>query len=180
MEVNKILNADILDIIFEGKNKEYGAYELRKTYNKRIIKAILGTAIIIALLFIGWFVSNISGGPKKAAMVVEDVHLTHVGRRQRSRQAAKHVDHPVEPPRHEQGSMGVHVEHPDRDRQVRHRQRGDQRHRQIPVRGGGHQQAEGQYPRPARDVHEREDIRRVLELAHPPTEWRFCGHRSCR
>ena len=37
MDVNKILNADILDIIFEGRNKEYGAYELRKTYNKRLI-----------------------------------------------------------------------------------------------------------------------------------------------
>ena len=33
MEANKILKADILDIIFEGKNKSYGAYELRKTYN---------------------------------------------------------------------------------------------------------------------------------------------------
>ncbi len=37
MEVNKILNADILDIIFEGRNKEYGAYDLRKTYNKRLV-----------------------------------------------------------------------------------------------------------------------------------------------
>ena len=36
MEINKILTADILDIIFDGRNKEYGAYELRKTYNKRI------------------------------------------------------------------------------------------------------------------------------------------------
>src|ERR1700761_4774707 len=78
MEVNKILNADILDIIFEGKNKEYGAYELRKTYNKRIVTAIAGTLIIILLLFIGWFVSNLSGGPKKAAMVVEDVQLEDV------------------------------------------------------------------------------------------------------
>ena len=47
MDVNKILNADILDIIFEGKNKEYGAYDLRKTYNKRLLRAIIGTSIII-------------------------------------------------------------------------------------------------------------------------------------
>ena len=32
----------------------------------------------------------------------------------------------------------------------------------------------------AHDVHERKDIRRVLELQHPPTEWRFCGRRLCR
>ena len=51
MEINKILSADILDIIFEGKNKEYGAYELRKTYNKRLVKAIVATTAIILLLY---------------------------------------------------------------------------------------------------------------------------------
>ncbi len=42
MEVNKIINADFLDILFDGRNKEYGAYELRKTYNRRITIAIAG------------------------------------------------------------------------------------------------------------------------------------------
>ena len=36
MEANKILSADVLDLIFEDRNKDYGAYELRKTYNRRI------------------------------------------------------------------------------------------------------------------------------------------------
>jgi protein TonB len=75
MDSNKILNADILDIIFEGKNKEYGAYELRKTYNKRMVKAILGTGIIIVLLFVGYIVSNLNGGGTKKAAVVDDVQL---------------------------------------------------------------------------------------------------------
>jgi protein TonB len=78
MDVNKILNADILDIIFEGRNKEYGAYDLRKTYNKRIVRAIAGTLIIIVLLFAGYLISNLNGGPKKQAMVVEDVQLEDV------------------------------------------------------------------------------------------------------
>ena len=78
MEINKILNADILDIIFEGRNKEYGAYDLRKTYNKRLITAIIGTAAVILLLFIGYFVSNLNGGDKKASMVVQDVQLEDV------------------------------------------------------------------------------------------------------
>ena len=43
MEKNKILNAYILDIIFDGKNKLYGAYELSKTYTKRCAKSILFT-----------------------------------------------------------------------------------------------------------------------------------------
>jgi len=78
MEVNKILNADILDIIFEGRNKEYGAYDLRKTYNKRLVRAIGGTVILIVLLFLGYIISNLNGGPKKQAMVVEDVQLEDV------------------------------------------------------------------------------------------------------
>ena len=78
MDVNKILNADILDIIFEGRNKEYGAYDLRKTYNKRLLRAIGGTVILIVLLFLGYIISNLNGGPKKQAMVVEDVQLEDV------------------------------------------------------------------------------------------------------
>jgi len=93
MEVNKILNADILDIIFEGKNKEYGAYELRKTYNKRLVKALLGTAVIIALMFIGHLLSNINGGPKKQAMVVEDVQLEDI------KEQKKELPPPPPPPK---------------------------------------------------------------------------------
>jgi len=78
MDVNKILNADILDIIFEGRNKEYGAYDLRKTYNKRMVKAIGGTAIVIALLFIGFIVSNLNSNGNKKALVVDDVQLEDV------------------------------------------------------------------------------------------------------
>ncbi len=32
MEANKILTADILDIVLEGRNKEYGAYRAAKGY----------------------------------------------------------------------------------------------------------------------------------------------------
>jgi periplasmic protein TonB len=78
MDVNKILNADILDIIFDGKNKEYGAYDLRKTYNKRLLRAIMVTSIIILLLFGGFFLSNLNGAGSKKAAVVEDVQLEDV------------------------------------------------------------------------------------------------------
>ncbi len=52
MEANKILQADLLDLVFEGRNKEYGAYELRKRYNRRIGLALMITAAI-AILAIG-------------------------------------------------------------------------------------------------------------------------------
>ena len=53
MEANKILSADILDLVFEGRNKEYGAYDLRKTYNKRIIMAMVITASLMILAILG-------------------------------------------------------------------------------------------------------------------------------
>ncbi|TDH27353.1 energy transducer TonB [Segetibacter sp. 3557_3] len=40
MQKDAILTADLLDIIFEGRNKAYGAYELRKFYNRRLFIAV--------------------------------------------------------------------------------------------------------------------------------------------
>ncbi len=53
MEANKILSADILDLVFEDRNKDYGAYDLRKTYNKRITRALAITASIALLALLG-------------------------------------------------------------------------------------------------------------------------------
>jgi len=52
MEANKILSTDLLDLLFEDRNKAYGAYELRRSYNKRIGRALIITGSI-ALLAIG-------------------------------------------------------------------------------------------------------------------------------
>lgn len=51
METNSILTANILDILFEGRNKEYGAYELRNTYNKRLNTA-LGVMAFVVMIFV--------------------------------------------------------------------------------------------------------------------------------
>ncbi|MBC7904393.1 MAG: hypothetical protein H7Y27_13280, partial [Gemmatimonadaceae bacterium] len=56
MNAENILQSDLLDILFEGRNKSYGAYELRRDYNKRlytslaIIGAIVG--VLIALQYL--------------------------------------------------------------------------------------------------------------------------------
>jgi protein TonB len=50
MNTQNILNASILDILFDGRNKAYGAYDLRKNYNKHLVKA-LATTLGICLLF---------------------------------------------------------------------------------------------------------------------------------
>lgn len=48
MTSNEILKADVLDILFEHRNKQYGAYALRRTYNNRLLVA-LGTSLAAVL-----------------------------------------------------------------------------------------------------------------------------------
>lgn len=48
MEKSKILQSDFLDIIFENRNKAYGAYDLRRSYRKHITYAITGMLMIAA------------------------------------------------------------------------------------------------------------------------------------
>lgn len=59
MEANKILSADVLDIIFDGKNKEYGAYQLRKAYSKTLTKALIITGTALLLVLVGTIFANI-------------------------------------------------------------------------------------------------------------------------
>jgi len=92
METNKILSADVLDIIFDGRNKEYGAYELRKTYNKRITTALIAMIAICLLLFLGALVANSGGKNKKAEVIVQDVQLAEV------KQEEKKPEPPPPPP----------------------------------------------------------------------------------
>lgn len=58
MDANKILSTDFLDLLFEGRNKSYGAYELRRGYNKRLWIAIGGTALGFALIAGGIFLKS--------------------------------------------------------------------------------------------------------------------------
>jgi protein TonB len=91
MDVNKILSADILDIIFEGRNKTYGAYDLRKTYNKRITYALIGTLIICGLLVISSVVAN-SSKKKAVEVIAQDVNLENM------KQDEKKPEPPPPPP----------------------------------------------------------------------------------
>ncbi len=50
MNKELIMKADVLDILFENRNKTYGAYDLRKFYAYRLNKS-LGIIMIIAALF---------------------------------------------------------------------------------------------------------------------------------
>ncbi|MEO6612440.1 MAG: TonB family protein [Chitinophagaceae bacterium] len=51
MTNKEILQASLLDILFEHRNKDYGAYALRKGYNHRLLTA-LGAGMSVILLFV--------------------------------------------------------------------------------------------------------------------------------
>jgi protein TonB len=79
MEKSAILNADLLDIIFEGRNKEYGAYELRRTYNRRLRFSVAVMLLLALMLSIGQLIAGML--PEKdarTAMVPTDLALEKV------------------------------------------------------------------------------------------------------
>jgi protein TonB len=90
MDANKTLNASFLDILFDGRNKEYGAYQLRKTYNIRLIKSLGGMVAVVLLCFGLYALSTFGSGTGKPVMIVQDVQLEDV------RQEKK--DEPPQPP----------------------------------------------------------------------------------
>lgn len=74
MEKSNILSADLIDIVFDGRNKTYGAYELRKTYDKRIRYSIAGTFLVSLLFIVG---SLLAGGKKSSTtdLVIAEIDL---------------------------------------------------------------------------------------------------------
>ena len=69
MEISNLLTADVLDIIFDGRNKEYGAYELRRSYKRRLALSITVMLLVMLLLFIGFTFA----GKKTETAVVFDL-----------------------------------------------------------------------------------------------------------
>lgn len=78
MDTNKILNADILDLIFDDRNKEYGAYELRKTYSKRVTKALVITFSMAALIMAGTVLANTMKPEKNDFFTSQEVTLESI------------------------------------------------------------------------------------------------------
>jgi protein TonB len=77
MESSTILTADVLDILFEGRNKDYGAYDLRRTYSKRLTLSITVMLSATCMLFIGF---AFAGKKTKIDPIIDtkDITLTTV------------------------------------------------------------------------------------------------------
>ncbi|MDE3213712.1 MAG: hypothetical protein KGM98_10800, partial [Bacteroidota bacterium] len=52
MRVHAQKTINWLDILFEGRNKDYGAYLLRKTYTKRVVIALTTAGILTSGLIL--------------------------------------------------------------------------------------------------------------------------------
>lgn len=91
MEANKVLGSSLLDIIFDNRNKEYGAYELRAGYTRRMLWSLLAMSMTTGALFGVSYLASRNGGPAKAVYSVVDVQLEEV-------QQEKKVEPPPTPP----------------------------------------------------------------------------------
>jgi protein TonB len=78
MDANKILSSELIDLVFEGRNKDYGAYELRKDYNKRLRNALILTASVGLLLVLASFISSLDLGGKKGKVDIKEVQLEEI------------------------------------------------------------------------------------------------------
>ena len=82
MEANKILQADILDLLFEGRNKDYGAYELRKKYNRRIVLALAITAAVAVAAVAASIIAKQFGTKSDKEVKVSEVVIQNVKERE--------------------------------------------------------------------------------------------------
>ena len=58
MKPEMILQSDVLDIIFENRNKDYGAYPLRRDYSQRLFYSLSGVLFVVLAGFIFLYWNN--------------------------------------------------------------------------------------------------------------------------
>ena len=99
MDANKILSADLIDLIFEGRNKSYGAYELRTGYNKRLRNSLLLTVAIGLLILLLSFISSLDLGEKKGQVQIKEVQLEEIKQEEQPEPPPPPPPKPPEPPK---------------------------------------------------------------------------------
>lgn len=77
METKQILTADYLDILFDNRNKNYGAYVLRVSYRNRFGKALLGMLLTCLLFLTGMLLAG-KRHKTNNEVLVQDVTLQNL------------------------------------------------------------------------------------------------------
>lgn len=78
METQQILKADLLDILFDGRNKAYGAYVLRKDYHQRMTIALGSMVAVVLMLVAGTFLPGSDRSKKPDVPFIVDPTLTNI------------------------------------------------------------------------------------------------------
>jgi len=99
MDANKILSTNLLDLVFEGRNKEYGAYELRKQYNKRLTIALSSTALGLLLIFLTSFLISAVNDKSKGQVQVQELKLEDIVQEEKNEPPPPPPPKPPEPPK---------------------------------------------------------------------------------
>ncbi|MFV5691187.1 energy transducer TonB [Flavobacterium sp. LT1R49] len=86
-----------LDIVFEGRNKAYGAYELRKTNNKTMVKALVLGAIVFALAVSAPLIMSLIPNSSDDSEVL-DTKITTVKLPPKKEEVKKNLPPPPPPP----------------------------------------------------------------------------------
>ncbi len=78
MKAEEILKSDVLDILFEDRNKNYGAYELRRNYAGRLQKALGICASFLLVVLTTGFVMAKSSKIERSEEVYRTIELVDV------------------------------------------------------------------------------------------------------
>ncbi len=73
MKTAKFYKPDFLDILFNDRNKEYGAYDLRRKYDKRVRNAVIGMGGILLLIVGGYSIGTRLKAGEPAVRPIVDV-----------------------------------------------------------------------------------------------------------
>lgn len=102
MEASKIPDADLIDLVFEGRNKAYGAYQLRKNYHRRVWIALAITGSFTAFLFFSLYISDSLSRNQKAAIEVKEIVIEEIEEKEQ-------LNEPPPPPAQKQEVPKVEV-----------------------------------------------------------------------
>jgi periplasmic protein TonB len=71
MKLSTLSSYNLDEVVFENRNKLYGAYALRKSYDSHLIKAILGSLAFFLLLYFGLYLKS-AIVPASHPIVIDD------------------------------------------------------------------------------------------------------------
>ena len=95
MEAKNASNITLDEIVFEGRNKDYGAYSLRKNYSRYLTKAsLIGIGIFGGALLAAWSFNKFGGSDQEELQSVE-IDLSKL---KEEKQEEKKPDIPPPPP----------------------------------------------------------------------------------